>query len=194
MPPSARNHRAWWGNHYHNAQAKSWLDAGWLVDDVDLTREKVSFRQSRKALYPGLFSDLLEGLKEARPGLTRASKVSLENWISFSAGVSGFYFAWALPREPVLRVEMYIDVEDREKNKKAFDTLIKSKPSIEEQVGSELDWDRLDHARACRISLTKPFEISDPDANRDKIIEWGISTMLDFVDAFSSRIKKLNLD
>jgi len=194
LPPSAREHRAWWGNHYHNAQAKSWLDAGWLVDNVDLAQEKVTFRQSRKALYPGLFSDLLEGLKEARPGLTRASKVSLENWISFGAGVAGFNFSWVLPREPVLRVELYIDVEDRSKNKRAFDTLIKMKPSIEEDIGSELDWDRLDHARACRISLARPYEIADPDADRDMIIEWGISTMLDFVDTFSSRIKKLNLD
>ena len=35
LPPSARTHRAWWGNEADgtHVQCRSWLDSGWEVDD-----------------------------------------------------------------------------------------------------------------------------------------------------------------
>jgi len=47
LPYSAHNHRAWWaneteGSHVH---AKAWMEAGWLVDTVDLSRLWVTFRR-----------------------------------------------------------------------------------------------------------------------------------------------------
>jgi len=47
LPPSARFHRPWWGNeskgtHTHRL---SWMNAGWLVDGVDLVNSSVSFRR-----------------------------------------------------------------------------------------------------------------------------------------------------
>ena len=35
LPPSARGHRAWWGNEADGAhvQCRSWLGSGWVVDD-----------------------------------------------------------------------------------------------------------------------------------------------------------------
>lgn len=35
LPPSAKRHRAWWGNEADGAhvQCRSWLGAGWEVDD-----------------------------------------------------------------------------------------------------------------------------------------------------------------
>jgi len=43
LPYSARNHRAWWsneqdGSHVH---AHAWMNAGWKVDSVDMSRELV---------------------------------------------------------------------------------------------------------------------------------------------------------
>lgn len=45
LPASARRHRPWWGNSRGNAQARAWLDAGWVVDAVNLTAETVAFRR-----------------------------------------------------------------------------------------------------------------------------------------------------
>lgn len=42
LPSSARRHRPWWANT-PRAQAHGWLDAGWKVDRVDLTAERVRF-------------------------------------------------------------------------------------------------------------------------------------------------------
>jgi hypothetical protein len=48
LPPSARRHRAWWGNpgspRYH-PHAQAWLAAGWKVDTVDQQAEWVLFRR-----------------------------------------------------------------------------------------------------------------------------------------------------
>ncbi|GAA3390601.1 DUF7662 domain-containing protein [Cryptosporangium minutisporangium] len=43
LPPSARGYRAWWGNHGSSPQAAAWLEAGFVVEGVDLSGERVSF-------------------------------------------------------------------------------------------------------------------------------------------------------
>ncbi len=48
LPASAHNHRAWWGNHIGmHSHARTWLDAGWEVETVNLTARKVVFRRGR---------------------------------------------------------------------------------------------------------------------------------------------------
>jgi hypothetical protein len=48
LPPSARQYRPWWANEREGShvQARAWLDAGWKVDAVDLSEERVTFRRS----------------------------------------------------------------------------------------------------------------------------------------------------
>jgi hypothetical protein len=36
LPPSARNHRAWWANSKDRTLARQWLAAGWRAESVDL--------------------------------------------------------------------------------------------------------------------------------------------------------------
>lgn len=46
LPPSARNHRPWWGNSVTaDGQAKSWLGEGWKVESVSLG-DRVTFARS----------------------------------------------------------------------------------------------------------------------------------------------------
>ncbi len=47
LPPSARNHREWWGNQRGggHSQAKGWQEAGWQVWKVDLPAKRVEFRR-----------------------------------------------------------------------------------------------------------------------------------------------------
>lgn len=50
LPPSATKHRAWWGNEAdgEHVQCRSWLGAGWEVDDgCEPHRGVVRFRRSR---------------------------------------------------------------------------------------------------------------------------------------------------
>ena len=45
LPPSAHEHRAWWGNQQSGTQVASiaWMDAGWLVETVDFKEKWVRF-------------------------------------------------------------------------------------------------------------------------------------------------------
>lgn len=49
LPASARRYRAWWSNERdgRHVQAHAWMDAGWKVDDVNLTAERVRFVKTR---------------------------------------------------------------------------------------------------------------------------------------------------
>jgi hypothetical protein len=46
LPDSARSYRPWWGNSTHG-QALAWQQAGWIVDQVNLTAELVVFRRGQ---------------------------------------------------------------------------------------------------------------------------------------------------
>lgn len=45
LPPSAYQDRAWWGNQAQGTQVEviAWMDAGWMVDTVDLVEKRVKF-------------------------------------------------------------------------------------------------------------------------------------------------------
>lgn len=46
LPVRARSHRPWWSNRRTgSAQAAAWLRAGYIVDNLDLTSETVTFRK-----------------------------------------------------------------------------------------------------------------------------------------------------
>jgi hypothetical protein len=53
LPDSARRHRPWWANQnkMNHSQTKGWMAAGWLVDDISLEQERVTFVR-RKRLPP----------------------------------------------------------------------------------------------------------------------------------------------
>lgn len=49
LPASARAQRAWWSNRKQGAvQAQAWMGAGYHVEDLDLTRERVTFRKPKQ--------------------------------------------------------------------------------------------------------------------------------------------------
>ncbi len=45
LPPSAHEHRSWWSNQKQgtHVEALAWMDAGWMVDTVDLREKWVRF-------------------------------------------------------------------------------------------------------------------------------------------------------
>ncbi|CCV10904.1 hypothetical protein [Mesorhizobium sp. STM 4661] len=43
LPRSAYDYQAWWANDLSHSQGKSWLDAGWKTENLNLTRRSVTF-------------------------------------------------------------------------------------------------------------------------------------------------------
>ncbi|MHA2230978.1 MAG: DUF4268 domain-containing protein [Candidatus Hodarchaeales archaeon] len=195
LPASARKHISWWDNDYQvNPHALSWLKAGFRVNEVDLSTEEIFFQQSNHVLMQLFFAEALETFKTIRPGQTSAKKTFPQNWWSFGAGKSGFNFGWVFTGHSTLRVELYIDTGDRVKNKSGFDTLEIQKDAIENELGYELNWERLNKKRASRISVEKPYLITDPEDTLEEAKQWMVTTTLQFVDVFQRRLKELRVE
>lgn len=197
LPESARRHRSWWENDLTtHAQAASWLNSGWLVEDVDLEKGYVVFRKSPSALYPGFFAGVVQQLKERRPTYTQARKTGLENWLTLGSGMSGLSFNWVLPKEGAaggsLRVELYIDVGEKDRNKGIFDALKEHEREIETELSVGLNWERLDHRKASRVSASIPFRLSSADSEEIREAQsWGADMILKFADVFTPYLRNL---
>ena len=87
LPPSARQHRAWWANDGTHPQARSWMRAGWRSEGrPDIDKGQVRFVRSTRESRPGggerraqvivrnLDAAVVAGLKER----AKRSGVSLE--------------------------------------------------------------------------------------------------------------------
>lgn len=75
------------------------------------------------------------------------------HWVGTSSGMRGLNFNYVI-RQDEGRVELYIDrgSGETEANKRCFDWLYHNREDIERAFGGELNWQRLDQARSCRIS------------------------------------------
>jgi hypothetical protein len=145
---------------------------------------------ARGELYRAFFQELIDELRE-KYKFTGARVGQPQNWYSFSSGISGILFSAVFAQGGKARVECYIDQGDLEENKRLFDLLAENEEEIEAELGTSLEWERLDNKRASRISLYKPGSIdSDPAVLRD-IRAWMIDYLLKFKKVFLPRLKKI---
>ena len=106
--------------------------------------------------YQDFFQPVIDQLRE-KYRFTNARSAPRRHYFEIRSGaVSGVLYnaAFANSRR-LLRAELYIDTSSGERNKAIFDALKARKNEIEAETGG-LDWERLDHRRASRISLIRP--------------------------------------
>lgn len=93
LPDSAYKHKAWWFGAKHHKHTRSWIDAGWEIQNVFLPSEIVIFcRKGEKPVQdiPQYISFLLgENPKQSQPPKLPAQQIY--KWISFCRRV-GWYF------------------------------------------------------------------------------------------------------
>ena len=142
--------------------------------------------------YQQFFTDLLNELKVKSPGITHASRVSPGNWFAFAAGKSGYSYAFNFSQDHRFRVELYIDVGDKERNKEAFDSFMNQKREIEQELGTTLSWERMDERRASRIAVYCEGGIENDAQSLETLRNWGIDMMIRFNKIFSPRVTKLS--
>ena len=149
----------------------------------------------RAKLYQVFFQDLLERLKGKEPRFTNRSRAGARSWITFPSGKSGFGYNLAFASGARFRVEVYIDLGDREQNKFAFDGLLADKDSIEEQLGTALEWKRLDNRRASRIAWywDSSITIMDETAKLEQVKGWAVQHYFDFRRAFHPYLESLDI-
>ena len=151
----------------------------------------------RLRLYQEFFQELADRLRSER--LANVRRGLPQNWLGFGAGKSGFWYAIVFTREKRFRVELSIDTGDYDRNKRAFDLLIKDREEIEKEIGIQLEWSGPEPSRrAARIMAyyPEPLTIEDVAENpevKQRIIEWSIDMTRKFRQVFTPRIQKLEV-
>ena len=116
------------------------------------------------------------------------------NYVGVSSGVRGLNFRY----EATLKagqVGLYIDrgKDSKDENKKIFDEFYSRCSEIEKDFEGELNWERLDDRRACRISKRFGYAGLSNSEERDKLQNDMIDAMIRLEKALKDHIKKLRL-
>ncbi len=132
------------------------------------------------------FLEVLSDVAAERPRIRLPARAD-SNWVAFSSGPWG---NWALvvSGDGRLRVEAYIDSGDAGVNKALFDEFQSGAPSLEAQIGRQLDWERLDGKRASRIAAYHPAVDFDDEEQRVRLREWAASTTVAMFDTMNDRL------
>lgn len=151
-------------------------------------RQVVGRVSNRGESYRKYFQLLIDELRD-KHRFTGARKGQPQNWYSFSSGVSGIHFNAVFAGNNLVRVELYIDQGDIEKNKSLFNWLQEQKEAVETQCGTALEWERLDERQGCRISVNCSGSIESGAEELDEIRRWQINNLLTFKKVFGPLIK-----
>ena len=149
----------------------------------------------RERIYQRFWGEFLPAFRNRYPGWTRAVAPRKASWMTFPSSRSGLRYSAAFCRSDGrsrLRAETYIDTGDTETTKAAFDDLHLRKQQIEEAVGENLEWDRIDDRRRSRVSLYFPEEIRVTDEERwPEALPWLVEAMGRMRDAFNPALQEL---
>lgn len=141
--------------------------------------------------YQNYFQNLIDDLRDIHR-FTSAKAGQPQNWYSFSSGVSGMTYGANFSQGGKARAELYIDLGDHEKNKYVFDQLFNMKGEIEDSLGQEISWERLDNKRASRLALYIDGSIEESDSELEKVKNWHIEQLLKLKAALSKKIGQLS--
>lgn len=107
-------------------------------------------------------------------------KATSDHWYSLHIGFADAHISLLVnTKANVIAVELNIS-----NNKDLFDSLAAHKDDIEAEIGSKLDWRRLDQKKSSRILLEKAVDLKDTEKQRVQF-EWFMETALAFKSAFS---------
>ena len=154
------------------------------LKDAGEIKEELAERHVKRLEF---WKQLLEKSKNRTDLFSNVSQTK-DNWLSTGAGKTGLSYSYVVLMD-LVRVEFYIDLGDKNKNKKIFDDLFKRKQQIEADFGGELEWQRLDDKRASRIAETVEHKglknVEDWPLIHDKMID----AMVRLEKALSKHVK-----
>ena len=158
-----------------------------------LGAERKEYAQ-RHVLRKEFWTQLLEKAKE-KTDLHSNVSPNIYSWVAAGAGKSGIVYSYVITYK-FAEVEIYLDrgkeFEEPNINKIRFDKLYENKGEIEKDFGGELNWERLDNRRACRISVVfKNVGLNDKD-KWDSIQNKMIDSMIRLEKAFRRHIRQLD--
>lgn len=163
---------------------------------IRLARKEVEEKQSSTSklnaanLYSEYWSLLLKTADEQGFTLFKSRKSSNDHWLHVTSGVANIAYSFVLLKNSA-RAELYMNHSDATVNKQNFDFLANYKAEIEASFGKELNWERLDDKKSCRICVVGHFS-RDDRSEWETVINWHISQMKKLEQAISPFLKQLS--
>lgn len=130
------------------------LDVVVSPNDWQKTVKAAAAADSGKAsLYRAFWAKFLDRLTSSRPAWSKAKDGTFNSWFPMSVGLPKHCRITAsFTGDGRLRSEFYVDYPTQEQCKQVFDSLHSDRVAFEAAYGRELDWQRLDDRKACRIA------------------------------------------
>jgi hypothetical protein len=197
LPLSARQHRSWWANDsVSHIQSQQWLDVGWRVGQISMTEQRVTFVRikERERAHIDFFSALQGRLRQTKKFQVKPISPDGQSWLVAASlpegGPQSLFFNFSFARNKRLRVELYIDTIDQEKNKYIFDQLYAKRDDLERVMGKELSWERLSDKRASRIALYHPGAITNDEETLAHLRNWAADAMVRLYETLAEPVQK----
>lgn len=115
-----------------------------------------------------------------------------QGWLSKAAPRTGVKYRYRV-RNDWCDAGLYIDTRDKDLNEEIFDTLLEQSEEIESDLPFEMEWQRVEDSRACRITRRiDSYGLTDDD-HWDEIQDEMIDSMRHIQSAFADRIAALDV-
>ncbi|WP_163937572.1 DUF4268 domain-containing protein [Paraferrimonas sp. SM1919] len=147
-------------------------------------------QKNRHKLRLEFWQQCLEALGESTTELFNNISPSKDHWLSAGSGVRSCPFSLIFGSR-FARVEFYMSKSSSEENKQIFDYLYEHKAEIEQRFGSELEWQRLEDKKACRVQFQQEFDGYNKD-NWPEIIAWLVEHIERLEKAFKPALITVN--
>lgn len=141
----------------------------------------------RAEAYRVFFQSVIDDLREKhRISINRKAKP--HNWFQLGSGFTSIKYGLNFRRGGKTCIELWIMYPDREANKILFDRLLVNKTEIEDDIGFDLEWERLEDQDGCRIATRRDGSIDNE--NLVDIKEWMSERLIRFRKVFSPLIQR----
>ena len=141
---------------------------------------------STKMLQYNYWAKLTEEIDKSYP-IFNSRKPQGQNWYDIAIGSSLAHLSLTINTQKS-EIKSQLWIKD---SKPLFDYLYDSKNKIEEELGFNLNWGRLDNKKASYISIINNVNIRD-ESTWNKSIKWQLDNASKLYNVFSNRIKKFD--
>ncbi len=164
----------------------------YIISMAEKTQHDITSQEGEKLRYTIRKEFWAKLLKQMNSQSTLFQNINptKDFWISTGIGFGGITFAFVISKR-YARSEIYIGKAEAEENKAIFDELKKHKEDIEKAFGTELEWERLDTKKSCRIKAEKKdVNIYNKD-DWPNMMDFMIESMINLEKVFKEPLKKI---
>ena len=132
---------------------------------------------------------LIDSMNASPSNLYQSISPGVYSWIGAGSGVGGISFNFVATKQ-YGRAELYIDRGNKTENELVFEALAARKNEIQTAFGGELEWERLDEKRACRIKAETVGNVYDRE-QWDEMISFMVDAMCRLEASLKSPVREV---